>query len=125
MSTPSPPPLLEVDRLTLRFRGLVAVSDVSLTVNRGEIQAYQSLSPQEQAAFAEEWKDPLQRKPFAGAWKDGEKEAHKDAWAGLQAHLKKAGIATGTDAPTLRLLLALKELGVPARRLEGPWRRVP
>ncbi len=32
-------PLLEVDRLTLRFRGLVAVKDVSLQVPRGQICA--------------------------------------------------------------------------------------
>jgi ABC-type branched-subunit amino acid transport system ATPase component len=43
-SSPSPspsssPPLLKVDRLTLRFRGLVAVSDVSLAVQAGEIFA--------------------------------------------------------------------------------------
>ena len=38
-SPPPSPPLLEIDHLTLRFRGLVAVSDVSLAVNRGEIVA--------------------------------------------------------------------------------------
>jgi len=38
-SHPSSPPLLKVDRLTLRFRGLVAVSDVSLAVQPGEIFA--------------------------------------------------------------------------------------
>ena len=35
----SPPPLLEVDRLTLRFRGLVAVCEVSLAVQPGQIFA--------------------------------------------------------------------------------------
>src|SRR5262249_37780795 len=40
---------------------------IDLTVNRGDIPAYQHLWPQEQAAFAEEWKDPLKRLRFAGS----------------------------------------------------------
>ena len=39
MSATPAPPLLEVDRLTLRFRGLVAVSEVSLAVQPGQIFA--------------------------------------------------------------------------------------
>jgi branched-chain amino acid transport system ATP-binding protein len=37
--TQAGPPLLEVDRLTLRFGGLVALSEVSCAVHRGEIVA--------------------------------------------------------------------------------------
>jgi ATP-binding cassette, subfamily B, bacterial len=100
---------------------------IDLTVNRGEIPAYQHLWPQEQAAFAEEWKDPLKRLRFAGAgsWEqilEGRGEASDKEWkdlrTGLQVRLKELGSAAGTDAPTLRLLLALKDLGVPAGRLE-------
>jgi branched-chain amino acid transport system permease protein len=35
---PAGPPLLEVDRITMRFRGLKALDDVSLTVAEGEIR---------------------------------------------------------------------------------------
>jgi len=39
MSAPSASPLLEVRKLTLRFGGLTAVSEVDLTVNEGDIAA--------------------------------------------------------------------------------------
>src|SRR6266536_427487 len=42
---------------------------LDLTINRGEIPAYQNLSPPEQRAFREEWKVPLSH--FSGTLQDG------------------------------------------------------
>jgi branched-chain amino acid transport system ATP-binding protein len=39
MNAPSPPPLLRVEHLTMRFGGLIAVDDVSFTAADGEITA--------------------------------------------------------------------------------------
>jgi branched-chain amino acid transport system ATP-binding protein len=39
MAAPHPDPILEVQRLTMRFGGLVAIDDLSFTVNRGDITA--------------------------------------------------------------------------------------